>query len=103
MVKKLWKCRTALNILNAKYKIMKTILIATDFSATAFNAATYAADMAQVIHANLLLFHSYQVPVTYSEVPVAVNFADLEKDAESRLDLIKSDLLAWTGNRIEID
>ncbi len=82
---------------------MKTILIATDFSATAFNAATYAADMAQVIDANLLLFHSYQVPVTYSEVPVAINFADLQKNAESRLELIKSDLLAWTGNRIEID
>lgn len=82
---------------------MKTILIATDFSPAALNAANYAADMALVINAGLVLFHSYQVPVTYAEVPVAVNMTDLVTDAETRLSRIKAELNQRTGNKINID
>ncbi len=82
---------------------MKTILIATDFSPAALNATNYAADMAQVIHANLVLLHTYQVPVSYAEVPVAVNMSDLVTDAEIRLNRIKDDLIIRTGNRINIE
>jgi nucleotide-binding universal stress UspA family protein len=82
---------------------MKTILIATDFSPAALNAATYATDMAQVIDANLILFHSYQVPVSYAEVPVAVNMSDLVKDAQTRMNQVKDELLKRSSNRINID
>ena len=36
---------------------MKTILVATDFSSSALNAANYAADMALAINTDILLFH----------------------------------------------
>ena len=36
---------------------MKTIIVATDFSTAALNAAEYAADMALAIQANILLLH----------------------------------------------
>jgi nucleotide-binding universal stress UspA family protein len=38
---------------------MKTILIATDFSPAAFNAANYAAGMGRVCNADLSLLHIY--------------------------------------------
>ncbi len=82
---------------------MRTILIATDFSPASLNAADYAADMAQVIHADLLLLHTYQVPVSYAEVPVAVNMTDLVLDAETRINRVKAELTTRTGNRINIE
>jgi nucleotide-binding universal stress UspA family protein len=82
---------------------MKTILIATDFSPAALNAAFYAADMALVINANLVLLHTYQVPVSYAEVPVAVNIQDIVKDAEMQLERVKVNLNERTGNKIKID
>jgi nucleotide-binding universal stress UspA family protein len=92
------------NIINTKNKnIMKTILIATDFSPAALNAANYAADMAGLINANLILFHTYQVPVSYAEVPVAVNMSDLVNEAQTRINRIKDDLLTRTANKINID
>ena len=82
---------------------MKTILIATDFSPAALNAGNYAADMALVIKANLVLLHTYLVPVSYAEVPVAVNILDILKDVELRLTRIKADLNERTGDRIKIE
>ncbi len=49
---------------------MKTIIIPTDFSPVATNALHYAIDMAKKINASLLLLHVYQVPVSYSDVPI---------------------------------
>ena len=54
---------------------MKTIIVATDFSSTALNAANYAADMALAINADLLLLYVYQLPVSYSEVPKKVSMS----------------------------
>ena len=81
---------------------MKTILIATDFSPSAGNAARYAADMALAINAELSLFHTYQLPVMYSEVPVAVNSDVLLQDAGHNLAKIKDELSLRTGNKITI-
>ena len=82
---------------------MKTILVATDFSATAFNAAAYAADMAQAIDAKLVLLHTYQVPVSYGEIPIAINMADFVKDIEKQLSLMVAQLNARVNNEINID
>ena len=51
---------------------MKTIIAATDFGPVSGNAVKYAADMASMLSAKLVLFHAFQVPVPVSEVPVAV-------------------------------
>lgn len=82
---------------------MKKILIATDFSPAAMNAAYYAADMALAINAGLVLFHNYQVPVSYAEVPVAITTNDLVKDIEIRLAHIKEDIINNKGLRLKIE
>ena len=50
---------------------MKYILVATDFSPAAENALNYAADMALAVHGKLVIFHVYQLPVVYTELPVS--------------------------------
>jgi len=61
---------------------VKTIIVATDFSATALNAANYAADMALAINADMLLLHVYQLPVSYSEIAVPLTEDDIMENAE---------------------
>lgn len=54
---------------------MKKILILTDFSTNAFNAAEGAVILAGRIHANLLIMHSdNSIPLIpyYKEVPVII-------------------------------
>ena len=82
---------------------MKTILVATDFSAAAFNAVDYAAEMALAIHANLVLLHVYQVPVAYLEAPVILNEKEMREDAENNLNQLKEDLSVKTGNKLTIE
>jgi len=89
-------------ILPIKNKFMKTILVATDFSKAATNAASYAADMALALNANLLLFHVYEIPIAYLEVPVIANFNDLEDTAKLETEKLKEELIERTGNKINI-
>ncbi|ETZ21745.1 universal stress protein [Pedobacter sp. V48] len=52
---------------------MKTIIIATDFSASALNAARYAASLSKQLHARqILLYHSYELPIA-TEIPFPEN------------------------------
>jgi nucleotide-binding universal stress UspA family protein len=81
---------------------MKTIIVATDFSATAANAAAYAADMAVAVQADVLLLHTFQVPVSYNEFPVAVSLTDIQADAEKLLDQLKHQLHTKTGAKCKI-
>lgn len=81
---------------------MKTILVATDFSSTALNAAEYAADMAMAINADVLLLHVYQLPVSYSEIPVALNLNDIEKNAEKGMTEVKEHLARKTNGKLTI-
>ena len=62
---------------------MKTILVATDFSPAALNAANYAGDMALAIHANILLLHVYSIPVNYSEVAIPLSLEVVQLSAEN--------------------
>ncbi len=60
---------------------MKTILVPTDFSTVSENAVNYAAEIAKVTKAKLILFHVYHMPVTATEVPIVLpNVDELEKD-----------------------
>lgn len=82
---------------------MKTILVPTDFSATARNAAQYAAEMAIAINANVLLLHVYGLPVVYTEMPVAANDAALVRAHEKALASLRTSLLETTSNRVNIE
>ena len=82
---------------------MKTILVATDFSSSASNAAEYAAKMALAINANILLLHVYQIPVSYSEIPVPLDIDDMRKEAERNIEELKTNLLSKTNDKIKID
>jgi len=82
---------------------MQTIIAATDFSPNSLNAVNYAADLAMVLGAHLTLFHVYQVPIAFSEVPApVVSIEDLEKDADEKMNQLEDAILQRTGNRISI-
>ncbi len=51
---------------------MKTILVLTDFSEAASNAAEYAANLGKVIKAKIVLLHVFHVPVPLSEFPFII-------------------------------
>jgi nucleotide-binding universal stress UspA family protein len=81
---------------------MKTILIATDFSQAALNAANYAADMALAIDANIILLHAYQIPVIYLETYVAVIEGDMTQDTKKTMVQLKNHLAKKTGGKLNI-
>jgi nucleotide-binding universal stress UspA family protein len=65
---------------------MKTIVVATDFSAPAENAMLYAGQLASTIKSSVLLFHAYQVPVGMNDIPVLMISTDeLKGNAEAGL------------------
>jgi nucleotide-binding universal stress UspA family protein len=65
---------------------MKTLLVPTDFSVSAEHATLYAAELAKVMQASVLLLHVYQLPITMSDFPVMIVSADeLKKNADEAL------------------
>jgi nucleotide-binding universal stress UspA family protein len=81
---------------------MKTIIIATDFSDTALNAATYAIKMAEMIHANILLLNVFEVLANYGEMNIDVNVDKLTKDATDDINKLKDTLLLNTTIRLGV-
>jgi len=67
---------------------MNTIVVATDFSPSADNAALYAAHLANKINASVLLVHVYQIPVSLTpEVPVMlIPIEELKQHAVNSLE-----------------
>jgi nucleotide-binding universal stress UspA family protein len=82
---------------------MKTIVVATDFSAAALNAANYAADMAAAINASLLLLHVIPAAVTYTEIPVIINDDEMLRHKENEINELKVQLLTRVKSKINID
>jgi nucleotide-binding universal stress UspA family protein len=72
---------------------MKPIVVATDFSPASLNAAIYSAEMALSIGAELWLLHVYEYPVSYSEIPLAVDPAKMQEDADLEMESFKERLL----------
>jgi nucleotide-binding universal stress UspA family protein len=77
---------------------MKTILATTDFSEISENAVNYAAEVAKLWNAKLILFHGYSVPIPVSEVPViSIEFDELEKENMKLLNKLDAKLQAKYG------
>lgn len=68
---------------------MKTILVATDFSAPASNALDFAAHIAQATQAELILFNAYRPNVHVSNSVVSASSRDhiIEKDKNRLMEL----------------
>ncbi|MBS1758629.1 MAG: universal stress protein [Bacteroidetes bacterium] len=82
---------------------MKTIIVPTDFSPIAVNAMNYAIDMAKSINASLLLLHVYQVPVTYTDIPVVmISVDDIRKGAEEKLERVKNEVEHVTSGTVKV-
>ncbi|MBK7290604.1 MAG: universal stress protein [Chitinophagaceae bacterium] len=82
---------------------MKTIIVPTDFSPVALNATNYAADMAIAVNAEILLVNIYTIPVSYSEVPVAmISIEEMRKASEAELTDLKTSLEHITSGKIKI-
>lgn len=82
---------------------MKTIILATDFSSAALNAANYAADMADAVHADLLLLNIPNLPVMYSDIPPLAAPDEVINTATQLLNELKKQLGRKTGNKININ
>lgn len=73
---------------------MKTIIVPTDFSETAYNAARYAIGLAEQTGASrILLYHAYELIVPIPDLPTAVpmvNMDDLKAASIDGLEKMKS-------------
>jgi nucleotide-binding universal stress UspA family protein len=82
---------------------MKTIIVPTDFSPVAINAMHYATNMASSIGASVILFHAYQVPVAFSEVPVVtISMEEVKKISDERLAELKTGLEHLGSGNVKI-
>ncbi len=81
---------------------MKTILIPTDYSGAAKNAAGYAVELAKFFKARLILFHAYHVPVPSTDVPVmVVSPEEIEKENMRLLEKQRQEILAGSGLEVQ--
>lgn len=71
---------------------MKTIIVATDFSPVAWNAACYAADMAKAVGKQVMLLNVYTLPVSFAEVPMAYDPDKLMHNVQQELDRLQQQL-----------
>jgi len=83
---------------------MKTIIIPTDFSDVANNAMNYGLEIAKAIDASVILFHVFQIPVSITDVPVAlVSVEELQTSADKRLAEIKEEAERISGGGLKIN
>jgi nucleotide-binding universal stress UspA family protein len=82
---------------------MKTLIVPTDFSPVSINAVNYAADMAMSINASIILLNIYQVPVTFTEVPVVnISIEELKRISETRIEELKKGLEHITSGKLKV-
>ncbi len=86
---------------NKKLFVMKTIIAPTDFSPVSVNSCLFAAKLAEDIKADLLLFHTMELPIAVAEYPVTEDVFD-EEGMEKELQALKNKLAAATNNKIKI-
>jgi len=73
---------------------MKTLLVPVDFSQASDNATRYAVELSKFMHARLVLFHVFYIPVVAADAAIVVPaMDDLEKNAMQRLQVIREAIL----------
>ena len=77
---------------------MKTVILATDFSPSALNAANYAADLATSLEGELLLMHTNHHFESDPEMPPPATQSELERDANEGIQELKKNLKHKYGN-----
>ncbi|HSC53668.1 MAG TPA: universal stress protein [Phnomibacter sp.] len=83
---------------------MLTILVPTDFSATAINSGKYAANLAKNIGAHkIVLYNAYSMPLATEMSWAFLQTEEVQKASEESLATLKADMQSWTDNSIEID
>ncbi|MGB3155130.1 MAG: universal stress protein [Chitinophagaceae bacterium] len=82
---------------------MKTIIVPTDFSPVSINAMNFAVNMAEGIDASLLLLNVYNIPVSYSEVPIMlVSVDEMKKSSEDQLAELKKNVIHVTSGKVKV-
>ncbi|WP_153797813.1 universal stress protein [Foetidibacter luteolus] len=85
---------------------MKTILVPTDFSATASNAAHYAVHLAKQVNCHkIILYNAYQVPVITDAVMTPVELVGIEEMrevSEQGLEKFRQQLQDYAGPESDI-
>ncbi len=82
---------------------MKTFVVPTDFSPVSVNAMNYAINMAKDIHASVILFHAYQVPVAFSEVPVVtISLDEMKKQSDEKMLELKHSVEHITSGEVDV-
>ena len=83
---------------------MDTILVPTDFSDTALNAARYALQLAaQLRMQRLVLYHSYEIPVSIDPIVPGIQMLDLDtlkRESSRELEHFRRKLLPFSNNII---
>jgi len=86
---------------------MKTILVPTDFSSTAKNAAMYAINFAkQLKYERIILYNAYQAPLTTDPDIAMINTVDiteLEKSSKTNLENFKMLLKPYCDASVTLD
>ena len=84
----------------AKIKVVKKLLVPTDFSDAATNAVRYAGGLAAALGAEMVIFHAYQVVKT-SEMFVSVR-EYIEEDLESESKTLFDSLRKLFGEDLKV-
>lgn len=73
---------------------MKKILIPTDFSPVADNALEFALEFNKKVNAEILVFHSFFIPISATEIPIVIpTDIELKTEAIGLLNKLKSKFL----------
>ncbi len=81
---------------------MKTLIVATDFSAIARNATQYAMEMARSIQADVHLLHVYQMPVNYGAMDIPISMPEWEQETEDLMSGVKRQLELNYGGVVSV-
>lgn len=84
---------------------MKTILVPTDFSKVSNNAVDYAAEVALLTNAKMILFNTYHIPAMVTEAAIAVipDLDELERISMLALKDIEKRLALSYGKKLQIE
>lgn len=82
---------------------MNSVIACIDLTESSKKVVDYALNICKELNAELCLFHSYQVPVAYSEIPVVtLSLEEIKNSAEKKLIEIKKDIEDQIQNKIKV-